>query len=174
MMSVMSAFLQWDGEDFVQMSVSKDTLDDPKKTLLFIDESTRTIIFRMGNEVQAFDKRIISRRFQSISKSGIKLGSVQLGIGYNVIEHMGELNITELVKDPEKGISSLGDTAISTSPSYSTKPIAAERAFDAGDTLTGKNKEAFELGIRIMKHIENNRMVIVDTDKSIRAYTKFL
>lgn len=170
----MSAYLEWDGEEFVQTSVSKDTIDNPEKTVLFIDESTRTIIFRMGSEVQPFDKRIISRRFQSISKSGINLGGVQLGIGYNVIEHMGEMNIGELVKDPEKGIASLGDTALSTSPTYSTKPIAAEKAFDAGDALTGKNKEAFELGIKIMKHIENNRMVIVDTDKSIRAYTKFL
>ncbi len=173
-MSMMSAFLEWDGEEFVQMAVSKDTIDDPKKTMLFIDENTRTIIFRMGNEVQAFDKRIISRRFQSISKSGINLGGVQLGIGYNVIEHMGEMDIKGLIKDPEKGISSLGDTALSTSPTYSTRPISAEKAFDGGDALTGHNKEAFELGIKILKHIENNRMVIIDTDKTIRAYTKFL
>ena len=84
------------------------------------------------------------------------------------------MNLQQLMKDPEKGVSSLGDTAVSTSPSYSTKPIAAERAFDSSDTLTGHNKEALELGVKILKHIENNRMVIVDTDKSIGAYTKFL
>ena len=173
MMSVMSAMLEWDGEDFIQMAVSKDTLDDPKKTILFIDENTRTMVFRMG-EVQPFDKRIISRRFQSISKSGINLGGVQLGIGYNIIEHMGELDIASLIKDPEKGIATLGDTTTSTTPSYSTKPFAAEKVFDASDTLTGHNREAFELGVKILKHIENNRMVIVDTDKTIRAYTKFL
>ena len=78
MMSVMSAMLEWQGDEFVQMQVAKDTLDDPKKTLLFIDETTRTIIFRMGSEVGAFDKRIISRRFQSVSKSGINVNGVQL------------------------------------------------------------------------------------------------
>ena len=173
-MSVMSAMLEWSGDEFVQMPVAKDTLDDPKKTLLFIDETTRTIIFRMGSEVGAFDKRIISRRFQSISKSGFNVNGVQLGIGYNVIEHMGEMNLQTLMKDPEKGISSLGDTAVQTSPSYSTRPIAAERAFDSSDTLTGHNKEAFELGVKILKHIENNRTVIIHPDKTISAYTKFL
>lgn len=174
MMTVMSAILEWDGEDFVQMSVSKDTLDNPTKTILFIDENTRTIVFRMGNEVNAFDKRIISRRFQSVSKSGINIGGVQLGIGYNVIEHMGELDIGTLMKDPEKGINALQESALPTSTVYTTKPISAEKVYDASDTLTGHNREALELGVKILKHIENNRMVIVDTDKSIRAYTKFL
>ena len=172
----MSAFLEWDSDnkEFVQMSISKDSLDDPTKTMLFIDENTRTIVFRMGNEVQPFEKRIISRRFHSISKSGIKIGGVQLGIGYNVIEHMGELNLNTLLKDPEQGIASLSDADVPTSTTYVSKPIAAEKAFDASDTLTGHNREAFELGVKILKHIENNRMVIVDTDKTIRAYTKFL
>ena len=173
-MTVMSALLEWNGEDFVQMSVSKDTLDNPTKTILFIDENTRTIVFRMGNEVNAFDKRIISRRFQSISKSGINIGGVQLGIGYNIIEHMGELNITTLMKDPEKGIASLSETDAPTSTVYTSRPISAEKVFDASDELTGHNREALELGIKILKHIENNRMVIVDTDKSIKAYSKFL
>ena len=173
-MTVMSAFLQWDGEDFIPLGITKDTLDDPKKTVLFIDENTRTIVFRMGAEVAAFEKRIISRRFQSISKSGINVGGVQLGIGYNVIEHMGDLNLTTLLKDPEQGIASLSEVSVPTSTTYVSKPISAERVFDASDTLTGHNREALELGVKILKHIENNRMVIVDTDKSIRAYTKFL
>lgn len=174
MLSVVSVFLRWDGEDFVPFNVTKDSIDDLKQTVLFIDETTRTIVFRMGNEVSAFDKRIISRRFQSISKSGININNVQLGIGYTVIEHMGELNLTSLVKDPEKGIASLGDTGVSLTPEFSSKPFSAERVYDASETLSGHNKEALELGLKVLKHVENNRMVIVDTDKSIRVYTKFL
>ena len=160
-MSIVSVFLHWNGEEFVPFDVSKDSLDDLKQTILFIDENTRTIVFRMGNEVSAFDKRIISRRFQSISKSGININNVQLGIGYNVIEHMGELNLTGLVKDPEQGIASLGDTGVTTTPAFSSKPFSAERVFDGSETLTGHNKEALELGVKILKHIENNRTVIV-------------
>ena len=174
MLAMVSQFLEWDGNDFVPMSVSKDTLDDPKKTILFVDENTRTILFRMGSEVGAFDKRIISRRFQSISKSGINVNNVQLGINYNIIEHMGELQLRELMKDPEKALSGLGDAEVSTSPSYSTKPISAEKAFDSSDVLTGHNKEAYELGVKILKHVENNRTVIIHPDKTISAYTKFL
>ena len=174
MMLAVSVFLNWNGEEFVPMTVSKDSIDDLTKTILFIDENTRTIVFRMGSEVSAFDKRIISRRFQSISKSGININNVQLGIGYNIIEHMGELKLNELYKDPEKGLSSLGEASVSVSPTYSSKPIAAERIYDGSEQLTGHNKEALELGLKILKHVENNRMVIVDTDKSVHSYSKFL
>lgn len=173
MMSVVSVFLKWDGEDFVPTTVTKDTLDNTQDTLLFIDESTRTVLFRMGSEVSAFEKRIISRRFNSISKSGIKLNNVQLGIGYNVIEHMGEMNLSQLLKDPEKGIASLEDVQVPSSVATS-RPLFAERVFDSSDVLTGKNKEAYELGVKILKHIENNRTVIIKPDKSIDVYTKFL
>ena len=170
MMTTFSTFLEWDGSDFVQMPVSKDTLDDPTKTIIFLDENTRTIIFRMGNEVGAFDKRIISRRFQSISKSGININNVQL-----VIEHMGDLAIRDLLADPEKAIPNLGETTITrTSTTYTTKPLSAEKVFDSSDVLTGHNKEAYELGAKILKHIENNRTVIIYPDKTIAAYTKFL
>jgi hypothetical protein len=128
----------------------------------------------MGSEVGAIDKRIISRRFQSISKSGIQLNGINLGIGYNVIEHVGDLNLRELIKDPEKGLSTLSDSNISMPISSMTKPLPAERTQDASSTLTGHNKEALELGLKILKHVENNRMVIVDSDKSVRVFTKFL
>ena len=173
MMSLVSVFLKWDGEEFMPMEISKDSLDNPQDTLLFIDESTRTIIFRMGSEVSPFEKRIISRRFQSISKSGMKLNNVQIGIGYNVIEHMGEMNVSQLIKDPEKGIASLEDVTVPANVATS-RPLLAERVFDASDVLTGHNKEAYELGAKILKHIENNRTVIIKPDKSIDVYTKFL
>lgn len=173
MMSMVSVLLRWDGEDFTPMTATKDSLDNPQDTLIFIDENTRTLIFRMGSEVSPFEKRIVSRRFQSISKSGINLNNVQLGIGYNVIEHMGEMDIGALMKDPEKGIASLTDVKVPTSVATS-RPLFAERVFDASDVLTGHNKEAYELGVKILKQIENNRTVIVKPDKTMDVYTKFL
>jgi len=180
------ALFRWDGNDFVLVPIQKNMADDESQTFLFIDESTRTIIFRMGNDVGLIDKRIISRRFQGISKTGISVEGISLGISYHVIEHVGNLNLWELIKDASSGLTKLTDTGISikkteaktrtreNEPRATSRPLPARQKVDASSPLTGYDNEALKLGLKILKHIENGRMVIVDTDKNVTAYTKFV
>lgn len=182
------ALLKWDGSDFVLIPIQENLSDNITHTYIFVDENNRSIIFRMGSEVSDFDKRIINRRFKSISKSGIKVDGINLGVGFHVVERNGELNLFELVKIPSKPsarVTTFTDSGLSikkstarlfanvNSPRATSRPIPARLMDEASSPLSGTDAEALKMGLKILKHLENGRTVIIGPDKEMKAFTDF-
>lgn len=172
--------MEWNGAKFEPVQVHKGSVDDTNKTLLFLDEGSRRIVFRMGENESNVQKRIISRQFQSVAKSGIQLQNVRIGHGFTVIEHSGALNIRALMKDPERVIKELesGGTFDPTPAREQFRPqepvelqrpppqpIAdsyVQEIEPAATTPPVQTDEALELGQLVLKHLERGRFVLVE------------
>ena len=68
--SKLSLLLKWNGTDFAQVERGLYPFDDNRNTLMYIHELSRTIVFRMGVGESDINKRIITRMFNSIAKTG--------------------------------------------------------------------------------------------------------
>ena len=97
--SKLSLLLKWNGTDFAQVERGRAPFDDSRDTLMYIHELSKTIVFRMGVGESSINKRIITRHFNSITKTGFQYSAnIRLGANFTVVHHEGDLNIKIISK----------------------------------------------------------------------------
>ena len=95
----LTVLLRWDGSNFEPLKNEKRLFDDTRDSIVYIHEASRTMIFRIGVGESSINKRIISRRFNSIAKTGYQYSQgIRLGHGFDVIHHEGELDLKNMIK----------------------------------------------------------------------------
>lgn len=155
----LTVLLRWNGSDFEPLGKSKLQFDDTRDSIVYIHETSRTMLFRIGVGESSISKRIISRRFDSIAKTGYQYSEgIRLGHGFNVILHEGELDLKKMIK----GL----NVQKTKEPQLIKSAIARRTTPKIKKTSTGipsepSNHEAIQLGLLVYHLLSEGDMLLI-------------